>query len=87
MQVADNDTYERVIIFDGLPSERPMNCHPKVLAELLMQQWKQITRKELEATRYRKHNIAMLIEKKYGVDHHLTANYLTNLERTLPIFT
>lgn len=64
-----------------------MDCHPKLLADLLLQQWNQLTKKELDQTHYRKHNIAMLIEKKYGVDHHLTADYLSNLERKLPLFS
>ena len=65
--------------------EWPIACNRRVLCELLLQQWNRLTKYELEKTRYIKHQIALLIERKYGINHILTENYLSNLERTLPM--
>lgn len=65
--------------------EPPVACERSVLEDLILQQWKKITRQELEKTAYSKKKIALLIERKYGVHHALMENYLSNLERTLPI--
>lgn len=65
-------------------SDRKINCNPDVLSQVLVQQWKRLTPREIEKTGYLKHNIALLIERKYGIPNMLTENYLSNLERTLP---
>jgi hypothetical protein len=69
------DTYE----------DRPMCCSPNILVALLVSQWKKLTRQDIEATEYRKRRLAQLIEQKYGIDSLLAENYLTNIERTLPL--
>ena len=66
-------------------SEHPMHCSPNILLDLLMAQWKKLTRQEIEATRFYKRRIALLIEQKYGINSLLAENYLTNIERTLPL--
>ena len=69
---------------ENIPYERPMRCNKQELGGLLLQQWKSLTRTELDQTRYIKRKIANLIERKYGIHSRITENYLSNLERTLP---
>lgn len=66
-------------------NEQPVACDRSVLSHLILQQWKRITCSDLEKTGYGKRSIALLIEQKYGVHHTFTENYLSNLERTLPL--
>lgn len=68
-------------------SNQTMRCSRPVARELLLNQWKRLTLSELEATHYIKPGIALLIERKYGIHRSLTENYLSNLERTLPVMT
>ena len=65
--------------------EQSVACDHEVLAKLILQQWERVTRSQLEKTRYIKRKIALLIEQEYGVYHLFTENYLSNLERTLPL--
>lgn len=64
--------------------DQQVACSRTVLSELLIQQWKKLTPGEIEKTRFVKRSIALLIENKYGIDHALTENYLSNIEHTLP---
>lgn len=66
-------------------SPSPMQGTPKVIQNLLLQQWQRLTLGEIESTHYVKHSIARLIERKYGINSRLMENYLSNLERTLPL--
>ena len=66
-------------------SDRPMYCNISALSDLLLQQWKKLNRSELDRTRYRKQSIARLIEEKYGVNHVLAENYLSNIEQNMPV--
>lgn len=66
-------------------SEAPMRCNLRVLTGLLLKQWNKLTREELERTRFVKERLARLIEHKYGVNATLAENYLSNIERTLPV--
>lgn len=69
----------------GKASEEPMRCNVNALTCLLLKQWNKLTRHELERTRFIKERLALLIEQKYGVNATLAENYLTNIERTLPV--
>jgi len=60
-------------------------CNTDSLKAVLLNQWKRITPRELEETGYIKSKIAFLIECKYGIHSRLTENYLSNIERTLPL--
>lgn len=62
-------------------------CDWNCLSAQLLDQWKRITREELEETGHTRQGIARLIECKYGIHFRLVENYLSNLERTLPILT
>lgn len=68
-----------------ITADRPMYCNIGTLADTLLQQWKRLTRSELERTRFRKQSIARLIEQKYGVNHVLAEHYLSDIERNLPL--
>ena len=65
--------------------DQPMTCSPHLLVSLLISQWKSLSPQDIEATQYCKRRIAKLIEQKYKIDSLLVENYLTNLERTLPL--
>lgn len=70
------------------PSRRAntvMTCNHQEVRALLLQQWKELTAAEIEATGYSKEKLAQLIERHYGIHHRLGENYLSNLERTLPM--
>jgi len=64
--------------------EAPMQSDPSTIKALLMQQWSGLTEEEIEATEYKKSELAMLLEDRYSIHHQLAENYLNNLERTLP---
>ncbi len=61
-----------------------VTCNHAMFTELLVQQWKKLTPREIEKTNYIKRNIALLIECKYGINPILTEDYLTNIDRALP---
>lgn len=63
-----------------------ITCDWKSLSSQLLNQWPRLTRQELEYTRHNRHAIAELIERKHGIDATLVENYLSNIERTLPLF-
>jgi len=63
-----------------------ISCDWNMISTQLLSQWKELTPTELERTRHDRHQIALLIERKYGIHAILTENYLKNLERTLPLF-
>jgi len=65
--------------------DRPMRCNRAALADLLVRQWKRLTREQIESTRYNKHALARLIEGEYDIHHTIAENYLGNLERSLPL--
>ena len=74
------------------PTQHPMfadeiiSCDWQAISAQLLNQWKKISKTDLEKTLHNRHRIAMLVEEKYGVHATLTENYLKNLERTLPLF-
>jgi hypothetical protein len=70
---------------DDPADDQPMACSPHVLVALLVLQWKKLTRQDIEATHYCKRQLAALIEQKYGINRLLAENYLSNIERSLPL--
>ena len=66
-------------------SNQEIQCSKNAMRELLLQQWRRLTPNDLEETEYVKEQIAILIQYKYGIDSQLIENYLSNLERTLPV--
>jgi len=76
-------TYKTYSRFDAV--NQTMRCSRRVIRDLLLQQWKRLTPKEIDETNFSKLKIALLIERKYGIHSRLTENYLSNIERTLPL--
>jgi len=66
-------------------SNEMVSCEWEAFSSQLLSQWGQLTPNELEATGHQRHDIAALIEYKYGINAALIENYLFNLERTLPL--
>ena len=62
-----------------------MVCDWQALCAQLLQQWNLLTPNDLMAIGPSRHHIAALVCRKYGVNKVLVENYLTNLERTLPL--
>jgi hypothetical protein len=66
-------------------SSEGISCDWRLLREQLLQQWRKITPRELEAVGPHRSRIADLIERKYGIASQLAENYLRNFERTMPV--
>ena len=62
-----------------------MACDWQALCAQLLQQWNLLTPKDLMAIGPSRTHIAALVSRKYGVNAVLVENYLSNLERTLPL--
>ena len=62
-----------------------MVCDWQALCAQLLFQWNRLTHDELEKTGANRRRIAVLVSEKYGIDTKLVENYLSNLERTLPL--
>jgi hypothetical protein len=62
-----------------------MRCNAGELIKILQHHWKKLTRHELERTGLAKRKLALLIQRTYGIGRVLAENYLSNLERTLPL--
>jgi len=77
---------ETVMSFSNARQNNYVECDWNVISAQLLNQWSELTKAELEGTNHDRHRIALLIEKKYGVQPDMTENYLQNLERTLPLF-
>ena len=80
MRVSENASRQPSFANDSI------NCDWKAISTQLLSQWRKISKAELESTHHNRHEIALLVEEKYGVHAVLTENYLKNLERTLPLF-
>ncbi len=63
-----------------------VDCHWPSLKKHLLGQWKKVSQAELDEVGPKRHGLAMLIQKKYGVSWQLVEDYLANIERTLPLF-
>ncbi len=73
--------------FGAIRNVETIDSDHEELTRLLQQQWKRLTWDEIEETCFIRREIALLIERKYGIRHTLMENYLSNLERTLPFNT
>lgn len=60
-------------------------CDWSSLCEQLMFQWNRLNRDELDEAGPDRHRVAELIQRKYGVSSRVIENYLSNLERMLPM--
>jgi len=65
-------------------SDNQMNCSWDSLRNQLILQWSRIGESELDRAGPNRHQIALLIQRKYGIAATLVENYLQNFERTLP---
>jgi hypothetical protein len=66
------------------PNRDTMMCDWPSLRAQLLAQWGRLTGRELDTAGRDRHQIAVLVQRKYGVSARLVENYLCNLERTLP---
>ncbi|MFW0778178.1 MAG: hypothetical protein ACN2B6_10735 [Rickettsiales bacterium] len=78
MYTATNTAYAS---HSDIHTDDRMHCNLGALAQLITSQWNKIGIDELRKTYYTKHNIANLIQRKYGVDPRLVENYLSSIER------
>ncbi|NBO17761.1 MAG: hypothetical protein EBV03_00760 [Proteobacteria bacterium] len=62
-----------------------LECDWNSVRGQLMEQWTLLSQKDLEAAGPNRYAIAELVERVYGISHELIENYLSNLERTLPL--
>lgn len=62
-----------------------MVCDWQALCAQLLLQWNRLTPDELKQAGANRTRIASLVSKKYDIDTRLVENYLSNLERTLPL--
>lgn len=63
----------------------PIQCDWAVLCKQLLLQWPLLTMAELNNTRQNRHQISLLIQRKYNLASDMVDNYLCNYERTLPL--
>lgn len=61
-----------------------LQCDWPHLRSEILQQWKKLDRAEIDRVGPSRHNIAMLIEQKYGIACIQAENYLANVERCMP---
>ena len=59
---------------------------PRLRAQLLTQ-WERLAQADLDNAGPDRRSIAVLVQREYGVSAILVENYLSNLERTLPVQT
>jgi hypothetical protein len=69
------------------PARDTMRCDWLSLRTQLLTQWGLLNGRELDGAGRSRHEIALLVQRKYGVSAPLVENYLSNLERTLPAFS
>ena len=62
-----------------------MVCNWQALCAQLLLQWNRLTTDELKEAGANRRRIAYLVSEKYDIDTRLVENYLSNLERTLPL--
>ena len=62
-----------------------LDCDWASVRDQLLEQWKRLSKRELDAAGPHRQAIASLVQNKYGIDSVLVENYLANLERTLPL--
>lgn len=61
-----------------------LQCDWGSLRQQLLAQWSRLTGKDIDTAGPNRHNLATLVQRKYGIEARLVENYLRNLERTLP---
>jgi len=65
--------------------DNAVTCDWPALEAQLLLQWNRLTARELDNTAADRHEIALLVERKYGIHYQLVENYLSNFERTMPL--
>lgn len=76
------------VVYPGSTSRRfnadILQCDWGILRQQLLTQWSRLTGKDIDSAGPSRHNLAALVQRKYGIEARLVENYLRNLERTLP---
>ncbi len=62
-----------------------IHCSWMPLRAQLLLQWNHLTASELDEIGPNRHELALLIQRKYGIASQLVENYLRNYERTIPM--
>lgn len=62
-----------------------VSCDWQALKAQLLAQWNRLTDGELDRTGRDFCQIALLVERKYGIRYQMVENYLRNFERTMPL--
>lgn len=60
-------------------------CAWRPLRDQLLRQWNRLTPAEVDEAGPDRRMLALLLQRKCGVDQELAENYLHNFERTLPM--
>jgi hypothetical protein len=83
---AAKDVYysDYAVVSSFRPTRNTMMCDWASLRTQLLTQWGLLSGRELDMAGRNRHEIAMLVQHKYGVSAGMVENYLSNLERTLP---
>jgi hypothetical protein len=75
--------------YETLEEDRYYNriaaCDWPSLRNQLLAQWSRLSKAQIDKVGPNRHKIAMLVENQYGISAPLVENYLSNLERTLPV--
>ena len=72
-------------LWEAYAKQEQVTCDWTMLSMQLLNQWKELTRQDLECTDHSRYAIAKLVERKHGINARLVENYLCNVERTLPL--
>ncbi len=70
---------------DDFQDEARMHCSWMPLRAQLLLQWSHLASWELDEIGPNRHELALLIQRKYGIASQLVENYLRNYERTAPM--
>lgn len=68
-----------------LGHEYDIHCKWEPFREQILQQWPRLMRNEVDAAGPNRAYLAALISIKYNVDRRIIGNYLSNMERHLPL--
>lgn len=71
--------YQEVIMFDGMADQYSKAFHPEAISKALARQWGKLKQEEVSQNAHDASQLALLVERKCGVDRHLVMPYLYNL--------
>ena len=84
----ENMTFAAAMFYSGsaaIGHKYDISCKWEPLRDQILAQWPNLTRKEVDAAGPNLGYLTTLISSKYGLDYRMIKNYLTNLQRNLPL--